>query len=107
VKALLESGQKVVAGKIGLIIVHCACCLYERLWLYLQTCLYNAVMPARFCLGNNPFTLGCGIRAGVEDMDAAQATLAFAKKYELLSKKALENLQLRQTEAGDATGLPR
>jgi len=45
--------------------------------------------------------------AGVEDMGAAQATLAFVKKYELLDKKSLENLQLRNIEAGDAAGLPK
>lgn len=44
---------------------------------------------------------------GVENMDAAQATLAFAKKYELLPTKTFENLQLRQIDAGDAKGLPK
>lgn len=40
-------------------------------------------------------------------MDAAQATLAFVKKYELLPLKLLDNLTLRKIEAGDASGLPK
>lgn len=45
--------------------------------------------------------------AGVQDLEAAKATVAFAERFELLDKKALSNLQLRQVEAGEASGLPR
>ncbi|KAF5842885.1 hypothetical protein DUNSADRAFT_4344 [Dunaliella salina] len=50
---------------------------------------------------------GQQVVAGVVNMEAAEATLAFVKKYELLDKKALDNLQLREIREGDATGLPK
>ena len=64
-------------------------------------------MHTRMNLHLNVCMCAAAIHTGVQDLEAAKATVAFAERFELLDKKALSNLQLRQVQAGDASGLPR